>query len=184
MDLLSVAVTAWDACGAALRGAAVFADEAFAAVAAWSAPGGAAALLGRYGAVAVRDFPPPPAVLPPRSSRSLRHASAPAAADQPPPTLTPPDAVVLLVSAHLSRSADHIRAVLLSHPYTSCCIVTPIAEALHTIEVAADPSLVGVWSNAAADSSPSGQHPQSQPQGYYATVETKLVEWMAESALA
>ncbi|KAL2915661.1 Sec1 domain-containing protein 2 [Polyrhizophydium stewartii] len=133
MDLLSVAVTAWDACGAALRGAAVFADEAFAAVAACPAE---------------------------------------------------PDAVVLLVSAHLSRSADHIRAVLLSHPYTSCCIVTPIAEALHTIEVAADPSLVGVWSNAAADSSPSGQHPQSQPQGYYATVETKLVEWMAESALA
>ncbi|KAL5035656.1 Sec1 domain-containing protein 2, variant 3 [Batrachochytrium dendrobatidis] len=166
MDLIEIAHSSWQACSHLFNGAIVYADQPFLSVIKWSLKGGVAQLLNGYGAVSVRDFP-----LPDQVNSLISKPVKPLLRAQEPET------IVLLLSTHLSRNADYISRLLLKHPYRTCHIVSSISESFHAIEVASDESLVGIWT-----SSTTVSEDREFDISYYATVETRLQDWMQESA--
>ncbi|KAI9355053.1 hypothetical protein DFJ73DRAFT_287490 [Zopfochytrium polystomum] len=137
-----------------------------------STPGGLAALLGAgadANAVArvlfIEDLDTRPAALPDLAADLAASLSA------SPATATPANHAVFLLSSHLARHADAVRAVLLAHPFAACSVfATALSELAHAHELERDTDLLSAFD----------AYLGVPAAGYFAGVESKLYEWMVE----
>ncbi|KAJ3290430.1 Sec1 domain-containing protein 2 [Borealophlyctis nickersoniae] len=153
-NLSSALQGVWVALNDTLSGAVVYADDAILSTIKWSAPGGFAGLFQR-GLVNVKRFEQDP----------------PSDEETFPIRLPDPPKVVFLLTAHISRHASRLRDIILRGRYVECHIISTLSEDSHILELASDPSLVGVW----------GDSPGDGLVGYFPRIEATVYGWLNET---